>query len=64
MYTIGIDEIEEGSSENIEIVVAGVRRITISLNKRNTSVQIPGGFKPTSISNSEVSFFGRTRDIA
>lgn len=63
MYTISIDEIEEGELHLIEIVVAGKRRISIDLNKHNTTVQIPGGLKPFSMNNTAASFFGRTNDV-
>lgn len=60
MYTIHIDEIEEGHTENIEIWVAGSRRITVSINKHDLSLQIPGGVKQNSIANSPASFYARS----
>lgn len=60
MITINIDEIKEVQS--FEFVVAGKRCITISLNEKNLSLQIPGGVDSNSIANTEGSFFLRSRD--
>lgn len=60
MITMDLRNIKE--VHDFEIVVDGQRCITISVNEKNLSVQIPGGVNPKSISDTEGSFFLRTKD--
>lgn len=61
MLTISIVEPKE--LEEFEIVIAGKRQITISINPKNLSLQIPRRVNPDSISSTSNSFFLRTTDM-
>lgn len=62
MITIVLGEIEE--VESFEFIVKEGRRITLSFNNENFSLQMPGGVDPQSISNTKTSFFLRSKDYA
>lgn len=60
MLRLDYADIQE--TETVEIMVGGERCITISLNPKNMSIQIPKGGDALSISNTSGSFFLRTPD--
>lgn len=63
MITIDLSDLELETLTEFEFVVKGKRCITLSFNDTNFALQISGGVKPESISNSESSFFLRAKDF-
>lgn len=65
MYTIDLREaaFDETGVVDLEILVGGKDRITISVNQKNLSLRIPGGVNPSSIHGTDASFFLRSNDF-